>query len=258
MENRFNEYVEIENTTAFNRKIPNKLYTDTLPDVYVCNHPVELQEVYYSSQGKGYRSTYNFLSNQTIDFRNKFLSPLKNKLHKHNYFEMILIASDHFEMQVESQLCEFNKWDVCILNRSTCHSEHFKPEGKAFYLVLSPEYLSNWPREDGMSLQRSLVFAKFFDKGLRDTIQQNKDYFVFRYTNQAIIPPLHGIIEDIRREFENKNPGYQLLIRGLVYRLFHVLSNSDCYQSDYIDVGSDEGFSLAFSAKLLLDKTNAE
>lgn len=98
--------------------------------------------------------------------------------------------------------------------------EHFKPNEKIFYLALSPEYLLNWPREEGMSLHRSYLFSKFFSKGLRDTLQQNKDFITFRYTKQEIVPPLYRIIADIRKEFENKQPGYQLFIRGLLYRIF--------------------------------------
>jgi len=253
MENKLREYVEVDRTPG--RKLPNKIYTDTLPDVYVSKNRVELQELHYSNEGKGRRSTYNCRSTTTLDFNNSHLfSPLRSKLHKHDFFELMLIASDDFEMQIESQLCEFTKWDVCILNRSVRHAEHFKPEAKVFYLVMSPEYLLNWPQEEGMSLQRSLLFTKFFDKGLRDTSCQNKEFIAFRYTDQAIITPIYGIIRDIRREFENKNPGYQFFIRGLLYRLFCTLVDPTHYITEYINLGSDDGFSLAFSAKQILDK----
>ncbi len=212
-------------------------------------------EFNYYSQGNGNRSSYNYSSNTSINFNTGQLnSPLKGKLHKHDYFELMFIASDQFEMQVESQLCEFNKWDVCILNRSTRHMEHFKPNEKIFYLALSPEYLFNWPREEGMSLYRSYLFSKFFSKGLRDTLQQNKDFITFRYTKQEIVPPFYRIIADIRKEYENKQPGYQLFIRGLLYRIFCILTDRAHYEMEYMDLGFDEGFSLAFSVKQILDK----
>ena len=256
MENQLNDYIEIENASGFGIKLPDKFYSEGIPDVIVSNNPVELQEVYFPSQGKGHRRSYSYHHATSIDFNSNLdlLSPLKSKLHKHDYFELILIASDQFEMQVESQLCEFNKWDVCILNRSVRHSEYFKPEGKVFYLALSPAYISNWPQQEGISLQHFSILTKVFSKGLRDTFQQNKDFTAFRYTKQSIIPPSHGLIEDIRREFESKQPGYQIFIRGLLYRLFCTLTNPQHYETEYVDLGSDEGFSLAFSAKQLLDK----
>lgn len=253
------DYVEIEYASSTDIEYPNKVYTDSLPDTFISNNPLELQEAYISSQGKGYRNSYSYRPTVSINFNTKtntnypFL-PLQSKLHKHDYFDFMVIASDQCEMQIESHLCEFKKWDVCILNRSTRHSEHFKPETKIFYLVLQPEYLLNWPQEEGVSLQHSLVFTKFFNKGLRDTLQQNKDFIVSRYISQARISPIEEIIENIRREFENKRPGYQLFIRGLTYQLFSLLADPKHYNTEYINLGSDEGFSLAFSAKQILDK----
>lgn len=253
MWNDSGEYVQIEYSSGFGLAPPQKVYADALPDVYVTNAPVELQEFFYSAQGKGYRNAYSY--RPTTRLRFSTAAPPKNKLHKHDYFELMLIASPRVEMQIESQLCEFGQGDVCILNRSTRHAEKFCTEEKLFYLVLAPEYLAGWPREEGMSLQQFAVLSKFFNKGLRDTFQQNKDYTAFRCINREGGSPLYGIMADIRREFEDKKPGYQLFVRGHIYRLLSVLADPACYAAEYIDLGADDGFSLAFSARRLLDKT---
>lgn len=253
MNNLTKEYIEIENAPCFYN---NKIYTDQIADTILCNMPVELQELSFSSKGKGHRNAYNYRSTVSFDFDSNVFSPfLKPKLHKHEYFEMILNVSGQFEMQIESQLCELNRWDVCILNRVTRHAEHFRPKDKIFYIVLSPDFLLNWPQEYGMKVPHSIFFTKFFNKGLASNLQQNKDFITARYTNQIAISPLHSIIENIRREFENKQPGYQLFIRGLIYRLLNILSDSEYYTAEYVDLGSDDGFSLAFSAKKILDES---
>lgn len=258
MENDRKNYIEIEHSFGhvYGMKIQDKIYQNSLPDVIVGNNPVELQEVYFSPQGKGRRDSYSYRPTVSIIFDThlRSLSPLKSKLHKHDYFELMLIASDEFEMQIESQLCQFNKWDVCLLNRSTRHAEHFMPEAKVFYLALMPDYLLNWPREEGMSLPNSILFTRFFSKVLRDASQHSKDFIVARYTDRTRLSPLYEIIEEIRKEFENKRPGYQLFIRGLIFRLFSNLVDPEYYEPEYIDLGFDEGFSLAFSAKQILDK----
>lgn len=243
------DYVEIENSSG-----AYKVYNDKIPDVIVSNQSVELQEVYFSSEGKGHRSAYSYRPTVSFDFipNNKLFSPIESKLHKHDYFELMLIASGQLEMQIESKLCEFHGGDACILNRSTRHAEHFKPDVRIFYIVLTPNFLLNWPQEEGLGLPR--LFTKFFNKGLRDTLQQNKDFIKAAYTGKARTPPLRGIIEAIRREFEGKKPGCQLFIRGLLYRLLSVLANPEYYTAEYIDLGFDEGFSLAFSAKQILNK----
>jgi AraC-like DNA-binding protein len=167
----------------------------------------------------------------------------------------MIVASEKLEMQVESKLCEFRKWDICILNSAVRHMEHFKPDTKIYYLAFSPEYLLSWPDEEGMNIRNSLVFSEFIHKGLLDTLHQNKDYITFRFVDSVALSSLLGLVTDIRKEFEQKKPGYQLFIRGLVYRLFCVLSDPECYEAEYTDLGFDGGFSLALSAKKILDRT---
>ena len=256
---KYIEYIEIEYVSNADINYPSKVYTDSLPDTFISNSPLELQEAYISSEGKGYRKSYSNRPTVSIKFNTRtdldhpFL-PLQSKLHKHDYFDFMLVASDNCEMQIESNLMEFNKWDVCILNRTTRHAEYFKPESRMFYLVLQPEYLANWPREEGMNLQHDKVFKELFHKGMRDTLQQNKDFVIARYVSQTKPSPFKGIIEDIRKEFVDKRPGYQLFVRGLIYQLFYLLASPEYYQTKYINLGYDEGFSLAFSAKQILDK----
>lgn len=249
MEDREQDYVQIGAVTGFRVKIPPKTFSQALPDVYMTENPVELQEVTYSAAGRGVRRTYSGREPTFLEFTSS--APPRAKLHKHDYFELMLILSQRFEMQIESQRCEFHRGDVCILDRATRHGEHFDPGAAVFYLVLSPDYLLNWPREEGAALPPAL--RKFFAKGVRDTAQQNKDYFFFEsHTRQAA--GAQALMEALRREFSEKRPGYQLFVRGWLYRLFCLLFDTGRYRADYVDLGADGGFSLAFSAKQILDR----
>lgn len=255
MGNMSKNYIEIEDTSGFSIVPFDRYYTDSLPDTIISNKVIELQEFYYSSEGRGRRITYSYRPITSLVFNSSYpLSPLKAKLHKHDYFELIFIASDRLEMQIESSLCEFNKGDVCVLNRSTRHAEHFYPGVKMFYLAFSPEYLLNWPFEEGMGLQQSLILTKLFKKWPQDTLKQNKDYVCARYNDHAGTSPLNEIIGHIRREFKEKRSGYQSIVRGLLYRFLSSLADPKYYTTEYIDLVSDEGFSLAYSVKQILDK----
>ncbi len=246
-------YVEIESATGSHR-----MYNYQLPEVIVSTSPVELQEVSFAMHGKSHRTAYSYKPTDSFYFSPSNLeAPLKHKLHKHDYFELMVASSGKLEMQIESQLCELNNWDVCILNRSTRHAEHFMPESKVFYIVLSSGFLSNWPLEEGMNLPHTLMFSKFFKKGLQNTVQQNKDYILARHTANGHVP-LRKLIEGIRWEFENKQPGYQHFIRGLMYRLLGLLADAEHYTTSYIDLGADDGFSLAYSVKQILDKSTGK
>lgn len=250
MNNWESSYVNIEKGTE-----SYKIYDSHLPDTIVNNIPLEIQEVSFYTSGEGHRTSYNYYSKTSFDFThsNRDL-PIKSKLHKHDYFEMIFVASDRFEMQIESKLCHFKKWDVCILNRSTKHAEHFNPHSKIFYIVISPGYMNSWPREEGMGLSSSLIFTQFFNNNLRYSLQQNKDFITATYNNTSEIPRTFNLIQAMIEEFDNRCPGYQLIIRGLLYRLLSLLGNSSYYSPNYTDLGYDDGYSLAFSTKQLLDK----
>lgn len=253
MEN--DDYVTVESTNGLFVKSQDKMYTDYLPDVIISSIPIELQELYYSADGKGRRTAYGYHHTETLDFTNpKFPAPLKSKLHKHNYFELMLVASGKLNMQIESKLCEVNSLDVCILNCNTRHAEQFIPDGCVYYIVLSPEYLKEWPKENGMNLRHFMLFKDFFMKDISDTMHQNKDYIMARNVNLEVFSQLDDIIKNIRREFEEKHPGFQLVVRGLLFRFFSILSNPKFYKTEYIDLGADNGFALAYSAKRLLDK----
>ncbi|MDK2868497.1 MAG: hypothetical protein PWP38_2812 [Clostridiales bacterium] len=250
MDNWSKGYVEIESATGLHR-----VYNYQLPEVIVSSAPIELQAITFTEQGKGQRIAYSYKPTDSFYFTpGKMDEPLRHKLHKHDYFELMIAASGKLEMQIESQLCELENWDVCILNRSTRHAEHFVPASKIIYIVLSAAYLSDWPLEQGLNLPHTFLFSKLFNKGLRDNVQQNKDYILARRTNDASIPALYELVEGIRREFESKQPGYQHFIRGQIYRLLCLIADAEHYTTQYIDLGTDDGFSLAHSAKQLLDQ----
>jgi AraC-like DNA-binding protein len=105
-----------------------------------------------------------------------------------------------------------------------------------------------------MTLQRSLIFSKLLNRDQEDTLRQNKDYILARYVGRPEVSPVDEIIKDIRHQFEEKEPGYQFMIRGLLYQFFMILSDPNIYQTEYVDLGSDQGYSLASSAKKILDR----
>ncbi len=254
MKNENDDFIVVDSTSRLDIKSQDKVYSKYLPDVIVSNIPVELQELKYSSDGKGHRRTYGYQHTATLDFTNpKFPAPLKAKLHKHNYFELVFIASGKLNMQIESNLCEMNSLDVCILNCNTRHAEQFYPDDCIYYIVLPAEYLKEHSKEDGNLMKNSMLFKDFYTNDLYSTSQQNKDYIIARNVNSEVSPLLTESIRNICKEFEEKQPGYQLIVRGLLFRFFSILSNSEFYDIEYKDLGADDGFPMAYSAKKILD-----
>lgn len=256
MINQSKEYIELDYAYNFGINLPTKLHPDMLPDTYLLNNPIEFQEVYYSPNKNGYRNTYSYRPTASLTFNTEhFTAPLMGKFHRHDFFEIIINASDKFEMQIESQLCILHKWDVYILNRFTGHSELFRPNSRFFYIAISPDFIYSNPKEKNLILRFAKEIEIFFEKGLGDTSVHNKNYLSFNFINPVPFSPIHNILSNIQHEFENKLPGYHLVVRGYLYRLFDLLTNSEYYKAEYVDLNIDKSFSLALSTKQLIDQT---
>ena len=253
MINENDDFIVVNSTDHI--KSDGRVYSKYLPDIIISNIPVELQELRYSADGKGHRASYGYQHTTTLDFTNpKFPAPLKAKLHKHNYFELVFVASGKLNMQIESKLCKLSSLDVCILNCATRHAEEFFPDACIYYIVLPVDYLKESLKKNGLSLRNSVLFGDFLIKDLDDTLQQNKDYVISRNVNPEVLMRLDQNIRSIREEFQEKRPGFQLIVRGLLFRFLSVLANPEFYETKYIDLGADNGFPLAYSAKKILDE----
>ena len=180
---------------------------------------------------------------------------LTNRMHRHDFFELSIVASGSIEMQIETQRILCQAGDVIMVNRNTRHAEDFLRNAVLHTIELSKDYLLRWPDADELFTYMDETQNQFFSRNLDDEIKRNKDFIVCRYqadpSNIAII----DVFNQITRELEHKQPGFQLMVRALIYRLFATLSDSKKYACSYVDLGFDGGESLANTAKQLLDKT---
>lgn len=247
-------YIEIEESVGYAKEPSPRTYSENLPDTRISENPVELQKVIYTTQGKGNRQTFSHGMQTTISFRSD--TPPMEKLHRHDYFELLFVVSEHLEIQIESELLQFYRGDVCILDRSTYHAEHYELGTELFYLVLTPEYLKSYPQGEAPTMPQKLW--KFFSRALRDQLLNNKDYVAFRWKGDGTPLPLCKVMEELRREFTDKGPGYPMFVRGQICRLFAILSDDQYYVTEFRNLSTDEGYSLAFAAKQVLDKAEGQ
>ena len=134
MEDLKGRYIEIEEASGYAQPPSRRTYSEALPDTYLTENPVELQEVCYTAGGKGSRQTYSYRPQTTLTFTSS--APPRAKMHKHDYFELLFVTSAHLEVQIESRLCQFYRGDVCILNCATRHAEHYEADTALSYLCL--------------------------------------------------------------------------------------------------------------------------
>ena len=243
-------YIEISNVQGYIDD--QKVYTDKLPEVILSDSLLEIQEMHFYGKGRGSRKAISPHSFSSFDFISKTeLENITSKLHKHDYYELILPIRMPLEMQIESRLCLLKEGEVCLLNRSTRHAEHFQANQQVLYIVLSPAYMEFWPREEGTSIPRP--FRQLFEKGRDLTGISHKDYILSSLLQTEGKTKANEIIRNIWQELQDKRPGYPLFVRGLLLCLLSLLSDNNLYHSEYINLGQNTGFELAQSIKKLLD-----
>lgn len=180
---------------------------------------------------------------------------LTNRMHRHDYFELSIVASGSIEMQIETQriLCQVG--DVIMVNRNTRHAEDILRNATLYTIELSKDYLLRWSNADELFTYMDGTQNQFFSRNLDDEIKRNKDFIACRYQGDRSNTAIIDVFDQITNELETKRPGFQLMVRALIYRLFATLSSPEEYACTYVDLGFDGGESLANTAKQLLDKT---
>lgn len=180
---------------------------------------------------------------------------LTNRMHRHDFFELSIVASGNIEMQIETQRIPCQVGDVIMVNRNTRHAEDILHNATLYTIELSKDYLLRWPDADELFTYMDETQNQFFSRNLDDEIKRNKDFIKCRYRGDPSNTEILDFFLKITDELEHKRPGFQLMIRALIYRLFATLSDPEKYACTYVDLGFDGGESLANTAKQLLDKT---
>lgn len=243
----------IEITNIKGRMKGSRLSTDKLPDVILTERPVELQFVTFGKNGNGHRYSLGHNWQLEFDFHiDTAATSILNKTHSHDYWEIIIADTGLLEMQIESASYELNRGDICVLNRAARHAEYFNPDQRVIYLTLSLEYITSWSKDTNIAFRKPI--SHLFANGINLPHYQNKDYIIARPKSEDAYPSALNLIQTIKEEFLQNMPGSKYLVRGLVYRLISLFTVSGSYNVHYYDMRAEDKFSLANSAKQILDK----
>lgn len=180
---------------------------------------------------------------------------LANRMHRHDFFALSIIASGTIEIQIETQRRQYQAGDVVIVNRNTRHAEDILRNAALYDIELSKDYLIQWPEADELFTYMDETQRQFFSKNLSNESKRNRNFIEFRYLGDGSQIEILEIFQKITDELEQKRPGFPLMIRALTYRLFATLSDPEQYTCNYVDLGFDGGEALAITTKQYLDQT---
>lgn len=243
-------FSEISNVRGFIKD--KRISWKNLPDVVLSERPVELQFVSFYEHENGHRSAYGHRWYLDFDFHVGNSSyPVTGKMHNHDFWEVIFVASDTLKMQIESKVYELAEGDVCILNRATRHMEYFQQGQSVVYMPLSLEYINSWPADSNVAFGRPMSYL--LESRNKPPHCQNKDFILARVRNRDAYDAAVNLIQSIKEELQGNMPGSKYIVRGMVYRLIALFTLSKQYDAEYYDLGQTGEFGLAGIAKEFLD-----
>lgn len=172
--------------------------------------------------------------------------PHLNKMHKHNYFELLFVLDGQLDIFIEGVHYRYTRGDACLINMNIRHAESYTGDFTVVYFNISKEYLNFFLEKEFITSSAGNLYS-FFQESLNNN-GKDKSYFI---DYSPIIVPIKGVttvMEEIlyflMKEMTNRSPGYQSIVRGLVHRFFYQLQLPTLYGHSYVKLETVTGNNL--------------
>ena len=188
------------------------------------------------------------------------------RLHYHDYFELMVVLEGELVQRIEQGVYHYHRGDACLLGRNARHGEqHDRP----FYIVflnLAPDYVRRLLDEDELvdeSGARRLadgVLRRFLRQELEGTARFERGYLDFTPTLSAGgADRLAALLDRLTEEMLSQQPGSNLLVRGLLARIFGLLEDGGQYHASHMRPDSrTEDMLVARVANYLRERSGRE
>ncbi len=176
-------------------------------------------------------------------------------LHRHDFFELMLVISGQVEAYVEGGHNTFFPGDAYIVNRNTRHLEA-NALSDVIYIGLSKEYIQQSYFPSSPLVKRKGKFDTFFRNNLDDKAKNLKDYMSFTYLGNIEQTFLaKDLVLELIQELKEHRPGYLSIVHGLTARLLATFENEEQYRYTYVNLSSDKEEILAEDIRRLLEQS---
>lgn len=159
--------------------------------------------------------------------------------HYHNYFEMMVVLEGELVQRIEQGVYHYYRGDACLLGRNARHQEVLDSEFHIVFLNMAPTYLQSLLdsdeiiRADDEHAPADGVIRRFLRQELDGTAGFERGYLDFTPTLAAanVVEQTEHLLDQLGEELLQQQPGSNLLVRGLLARLFGTLENPARYHA---------------------------
>lgn len=191
----------------------------------------------------------------------KNFTQTRDVLHFHDYYEFVAVLRGEITQKLEKEIHEYTAGDVCLLNRSLCHLEHYHSPAVVLFIGISPDFLtelfalaqnSPFPNEKEIS---GSDFYRFVNTDLKNPGKKAYIDFCPAPENDRSATRLHQLAESMIHTLLYPGFGAAHQIRGLICNFIENLFSPDQYHHTLTELDTDSDFLIFTSISHLFEKS---
>ena len=154
--------------------------------------------------------------------------------HVHDNIEIIYSVDAEIEVKTDAEDLLISRGELAVMSPTEKHSQSIVRSGRYYSIKFLPSIL--------FSSDQTFAEYKFFNRFIsRDG--QKRHYSKKELESVDVWP----IFSEIMREWTQKNPGYELMIRANILRVFTFLARCDASRGKGKDKSSNDVINIALS-----------
>lgn len=185
-------------------------------------------------------------------------------MHCHNTFELIYVMEGDFFQRIEQTRHKYTTDSCCLLTPSVFHVEDYNCSCRFATLSLSEDFLSNlFLRKETQyfeaerQLEQSTLF-QFINQNLSSNQYKGKNYidFIPQKDDMNTTETIHYAFDHLTQLLISPRPGASFIVQSLIYQIFSLLDQPDCFCTTPISLGTPTETKLFSAVSNRMKETN--
>lgn len=207
---------------------------------FITFHPEDLENYFFITSLAPDFMTYSALEKNEIE---RYLTA---KTHQHNFYELLFVLEGTLFQKIENQRHLYTPGSCCLLNRNVKHTEEYSTDFRAIFLEMSEEFLQEIFASLSLSYfevekeHKTTQLEEFLSQNIYNSQNYDKNYIDLIPVQDStwITQNVHNLFEQMTFEILNPHFGSSFLIKGLFFKLLHILSDPVNYETTPVKIGT--------------------
>lgn len=176
----------------------------------------------------------------------------KDDMHQHEQFELLYVLEGEVTHQIEQATFQYKKGDACLLNKNIRHREIPGAHCRVVFVNMAESYIRDVFENDLVYDETGNLIApdgpihQFIKSNILGEERFDRNYLEFTPNWSRLSEPDSDscpvLLEQMRREMVDQQPGNAFIVKGLLSRLIHELEDDTRYHANFmrLDAGAED------------------